>query len=327
MANDATSDCYTTAAEEIGLQATDSVALRTRLMGQASQFMREWGCHQGESRDVQLEYLVHADWKTGREGFFAVHCDGTVAARPMGHALWSLPDENSPVRQIPLTTSDPTNPLLSTGLLNFGVDLPDVVRALDARSAALVNDTAHLDSFASDVLGLWRGGRWREAVSTALLGEWVSPLQNGGVLGPAALNRLKAEAREIHRHLTPVWRRRVNRSRVLLLDMPLGEEMTLYDLITGTASGSGYGVGDEPDNVRAAALLRSLRPYERTVVLAWAHPAVTTWEDAAWHAGVRDAKIVAERVRRKVRHLLAEQRRRRDLSGGQWLAHSEGDRA
>ncbi len=327
MANDATPDIYTSAAEELGLQATDPATLHSHVMVQAAQFMREWGCHHGESPNVQLEYLVHADWRTGRSGFFAVHSDGTVAARPMGPALWSLTDENSQVRRLPLTSSDPMSPLLSTGLLSVGVNLPDVVQALDARRAALANDTARLDSFVSEVLGLWRGGRWREAASTALLGEWVSPLQDEGVLGPAALDHLKTEVREIHRHLTPVWRRRVNRTRVLLLDMPLGEDMTLYDLVAGREPEGGCVAGEEPEDVRAAALLRNLRPEERMVVLAWAHPEVATWEDAAWHAGARDAKVVARSVRRKVRRLLAEQQRRREQSGGQWRAHSEGDRA
>lgn len=57
------------------------------------------------------------------------------------------------------------------------VDVPVAVRALQARDAVVSREDAEVDRFASEVLGLWRGGRWREPVSTALLGNWATPLK------------------------------------------------------------------------------------------------------------------------------------------------------
>lgn len=185
-----------------------------------------------------------------------------------------------------------------------------VVRALEARQAALAGRGDLVEPFTTEVLGLWRGARWQEAVSTALLGEWVEPLQEGRRLDGAALERLRADARAAHRQLTPVWRRRTQQGRVLLLDTPLGDGLTLHDLIASVMDTVDE-VGEvEPDNVRLAALVRALLPAEQKVALAWAEPGVATWADAARQAGASNPDLVGERVRRKVRRLAAERERR-----------------
>jgi hypothetical protein len=69
----------------------------------------------------------------------------------------------------------------------------------------------------------------------------------------------------------------------------------------------------DPDEARLAAILRALRPDERAVALAWTHPGVATWKEAALQAGATVPAAMGERVRRKVRCLVAEQRRRRAL--------------
>lgn len=74
--------------------------------------------------------------------------------------------------------------------------------------------------------------RWREAVSTALLGDWINPLFRGQLLKPdEVVGQLRAEAREFHRQAVPLWRRRSHGRRVLLLDMPMGENVTLSAVV------------------------------------------------------------------------------------------------
>ncbi len=181
---------------------------------------------------------------------------------------------------------------------------PVAVKALGAREAALCDDGDRLDAFAEDVLGLWRGGRWREAVSTVLIGDWANPLFTGGRLDPPMVsNQLKAEAPAMHRRLTPLWRRRANGSRILLLDTSLGDGLTLHHLVAGSPSRQEMALGTEPDDVRAATILNNLLPSGRAVTLAWAHPGVGTWAKAALHIGAADPVAPGERVRRKLKRL------------------------
>jgi hypothetical protein len=185
------------------------------------------------------------------------------------------------------------------------------VRALEARQAALAGLDDQLEYFATDVLGLGRSTRWTEAVSTALLGDWVQPLLQGMRLDETAVARLRADAQLEHRHLTPVWRRRTRHGRVLMLDAPLGSGLTLYDLAAGTpAATATCPVEGDPENARLAMLIRALLPAERAIAIAWADPQVATWTEAALHAGAAEPSIVGERVRRKVRRLAAELDRR-----------------
>ncbi|MFB6508288.1 MULTISPECIES: hypothetical protein [unclassified Streptomyces] len=145
--------------------------------------------------------------------------------------------------------------------------------------AALLDDTPQVDAFTSDVLGLWSG--WREPVSTALLGDWASPLLSSGSLGPTALDCLRAEARIIHRQLTPVWRRRVAGERLWSLDFRFGDDLTTYDLISGGPAPYEVLAGTLPDDPRVATVLAQLRPIEHAVAMAWASTRVTSWAEAA----------------------------------------------
>ncbi|MGW6849278.1 hypothetical protein ACWGCK_11040 [Streptomyces virginiae] len=67
----------------------------------------------------------------------------------------------------------------------------------------------------------------------------------------------------------------------------------------------------DPENARLAALIRALLPTERTSAMAWAHPQVSTWAEAAQHAGAAEPTTDGERVRRKIRRIAAELERRR----------------
>ncbi|MFF0416284.1 hypothetical protein ACFYUY_38380 [Kitasatospora sp. NPDC004745] len=177
-----------------------------------------------------------------------------------------------------------------------------VLRALNAREAALVGDLRTVRSFASDALGLWSG--WGEPVSTALLGGWSDPLDAEGELTLAAVEQIKAEALAIHRQLTPLWRRKVSRKRLLLLDTPLGDGLTLHDLVAGQAADSAPAEDCFEDH-RLRAVLAVLSPDERAVALALAYSGVGTWAEAAAAAGVAQPADFGERVRRKVKRLAA----------------------
>ncbi|NYS17229.1 hypothetical protein HFP43_00015 [Streptomyces sp. SJ1-7] len=103
---------------------------------------------------------------------------------------------------------------------------------------------------------------WDESISTALLGNWADTLYDHGRLTLDALSRLKSEAIVINRQLTPVWRRKVSKSRLLLLDIPLGDGLSLYDLVPGQAAAD-LGVEAGFDDPRLAEIMQALSPAER----------------------------------------------------------------
>ncbi|WP_409239372.1 hypothetical protein [Streptomyces sp. PA5.6] len=173
----------------------------------------------------------------------------------------------------------------------------------------LQDDQRHLHGFTAGVLGLWSG--WNEAVSTALLGDWASPLSECGALGPADLERLRRDIRTVHRHLTPLWRRRTyGGRRVLLLETQCGDSLTLRDLLAAGTCPEDPLLDLIPGDRRLARILTALKPGEREVVLALGLRGVETWWEAAEYVGANDPRVSGERVRRKVRRLAAELRRR-----------------
>ncbi|MDX3540889.1 hypothetical protein PV721_42740 [Streptomyces sp. MB09-01] len=181
---------------------------------------------------------------------------------------------------------------------------PDVMEAVWAREAAVIGDSNAIDRFASRVLVLRQGGQWREAVSTALLGDWALSLDTpAGLPYESAVAELRTEALALHRQLTPLWRRRTGGTRVLLLDTPLGDGITLYDLIIGSPSPQELALGAEPDDARLAAVLNALSEDERKVALAWSRPEVATWAEAAMAVAEADSVALGERVRRKLKRL------------------------
>ncbi|MCX4455769.1 hypothetical protein OOK58_27740 [Streptomyces sp. NBC_01728] len=209
-------------------------------------------------------------------------------------------------RKIPgLTFGSPLAPLPATSPVFH------TARALAARQAAVIGNQGAVESFASDVLGLWRGARWQEPVSTALLGDWASSIGSSGTLHTSALDRLRAEVKEIHRQLTPVWRRRVDGERLLSLDFALGEGLTMYDIVTSGPDPYETLTGALPADPRIAAVLDQLAPAERAVAMAWAAPEVRGWTEAASIVIDLDPALftdsvpaaLGERVRRKLKRL------------------------
>jgi hypothetical protein len=88
---------------------------------------------------------------------------------------------------------------------------------------------------------------------------------------------------------------------VRLLDAPLGDGMTLYDVLSGQPADDTRfeGFGDP----RLIQILNALSEKEQVVAIARSRPGVTSWPEAARVAGFLDPEDVGERVRRKVKRL------------------------
>ncbi|MFF7251533.1 hypothetical protein ACFZBU_47680 [Embleya sp. NPDC008237] len=263
--------------------------------------------------------LFPVDW-TGAEGeLVTLRENGTVALDLDG--AFELPepfDRGTPPTMITTTTGmavlkpdHPDNQTIESGFRAVGVPVPDVVRAMNAREAARTGDGPALRAFVSEGLGRWSG--WSEPVSTALLGNWADSLSTEGRLSPDAVDQFLAEARVINRQLKPIWLRRANRQNVRLLDAPLGDGMTLYDVLSGQPSvDSGF---EGFDDLRLIAILKALSEEEQMVTIARSRPGVANWFEAARVAGVPQPELVGERVRRKVKRL-ANQLRGRETGDG-----------
>lgn len=187
----------------------------------------------------------------------------------------------------------------------------DLGAAVHQRASVIKGGSeSKLDQFITGFLLLRTSQRWREAASTALLGDWADPLMNSGVLPRTAFGDLKAETRLLHRDLVPLWRRGTRYGRVLSLDAALGDGLSLYDLVSADADVLNRIQGKVYEDDRLNAVLRGLEPAEQQVVFAYAEGYGTTWEEAAAVAGAVDPEAFGERVRRKAQRLAAEQRRR-----------------
>ncbi|MEU2393427.1 hypothetical protein [Streptomyces sp. NPDC007369] len=86
-----------------------------------------------------------------------------------------------------------------------------------------------------------------------------------------------------------------------LLDAPLGDGMTLYDVLAGQpAADTGFEGFEDP---RLIQILNALSEEEQAVTIARSRPGVASWPEAARVAGVPQPEVVGERVRRKVKRL------------------------
>ncbi|WP_217144777.1 hypothetical protein [Streptomyces sp. AC627_RSS907] len=212
-----------------------------------------------------------------------------------------------------------------------------LAQALWAREAVLRGSREMLREYVTGSLGLWSG--WEEAVSTALMGDWTAPVANGLVLDVSNLDMLRREIRTLHAQLQPLWRRRTGGllrrghrtegKRVILLESPLTESLTLRDLLAETTCPEDPLLDKIPGDPRLVAILNALEPTEREVVLALGLPGVETWPEAAEYVGAAHPSDFAEHVRRRVRRLVAEQRRRNtqrrpDQASGLWQPEHKG---
>ncbi|MEV4559309.1 hypothetical protein AB0K51_20290 [Kitasatospora sp. NPDC049285] len=180
-----------------------------------------------------------------------------------------------------------------------------VFRALQARDAIVGHACGPnvVAEFTRRTLVLARGPQWDDAVSTALIGGWADPLNHGGRIDASVVGRIKSEAEALHRAAVPVWRRRVRGSRVLLLETPIGDGLTLLDLVAGELRMDDLVFEAAFDDPRVAAVVAQLTRAERAVAMAWAHPSTGSWAEAARFAGRPDPEAFGERVRRKLKRL------------------------
>ncbi|MGW0477425.1 hypothetical protein [Streptomyces coeruleorubidus] len=196
----------------------DDCSVQNELAEPISQFNYE--SHNGAA----VMALFPAQWSGSAGDTVTLRGDGSIALDMDG--TFDLPgpfDRVAPPTLITTTNGmavckadHPANQTIESGFRALNMPVPEVIQALSAREAALVGHGPTIHSFTSEVLGRWSG--WNEPVSTALLGDWADPLYDQGHLTPDALDKLRSEASVIHRQLTPVWRRKVNQSRLLLLD-------------------------------------------------------------------------------------------------------------
>lgn len=194
-------------------------------------------------------------------------------------------------------------------------DLRDLVLARHCIANGRSQIPVALDWCAYHVLGIRSGSAWREALSTVLAGNWVR-YRRGETYLECTISDMRAEAQVLHRELTPLWRRKTGHQRILLLDTPLGDGITLYDLVDASPPVEEVALGSAlPDDPRLRAVLIGLTPSERKVALAWAHWQVASWAEAAVLSGADDPIAFGERVRRKLKRLGAEYTRRAASSG------------
>lgn len=235
----------------------------------------------------------------GATGAIYQERDGTIASDGE-HSPVSLPWYADPFRDV------------RAGRLK-GERVPDTLVALLVRHSALEGQREYIDRFASRHLHVPYGDRWRRAVSTALLGDWVSPLRGEGLrIDDSALAALRAEARAIHRQLMPMWHRKVSGQRLWSLDADFGDGITAYDVLTGGPDPIELLSGALHDNPRIADVLRQLTPIEQAVAVAYADTrSMPTWTEAAITAAsmapdqfeAMDLAALGERVRKKLKRL------------------------
>ncbi|OEJ36358.1 hypothetical protein [Streptomyces agglomeratus] len=268
-----------------------------------------------------LGYIAAKPSKGGDIPVFAFESGGAkecglMEIRPDGTVVPAITD-TTPMQMVTLNESAArTAPVGQPGPLRSpSVPVPALVlhtaRALAAREAAVAGNGLAVEAFMTDVLGLWRGARWQEPVSTALLGDWVGSLHTDGLVDPGALDHLKADTRKVHQQLTPLWERKINGRRLWCLESALAGNLTAYDILVGGPDPYETLAGTLPDDPRVAAVLNRLTAAERAVAMAWADSQVTSWTEAAssilalapkQFAGF-DPTALGERVRRKLKRL------------------------
>ncbi|MFF9982337.1 hypothetical protein [Streptomyces erythrochromogenes] len=279
----------------------DNESIDTQVAERVTEF--NWNMSAGDA----VFALFPIDWTGSAGELVTLRADGTVALDLDGTFDRPEPfDRSTPPTMITTTTGmavlrpdHPANHTIESGFQALGLPVPEVVQALNAREAAISGNQDAIRAYTSEALGRWSG--WSEPISTALLGNWAEPLYCKGRLSPEALRLFLAEASVINRQLTPIWSRKANREYVQLLDTPLGNGMTLHDVVSAQP---GVDLGFEGfEDPRLIEILDALSPEERAVVLCRSRSGITTWPEAAMAAGV--SREVAEQVRRKVKGLAA----------------------
>lgn len=175
-----------------------------------------------------------------------------------------------------------------------------LLAALIARNAAIDGDVDQVDAFARTWLGLRRPAAWREAVEMALLGDWVEELTQGVASDSVLAQLLRRQADIEHRHLQPLWERRVRDKHIVLLGQEIGASLTLEDLLADRQTPETRALHGEPISDSIASVLRGLCDTEAAIALQWAYSG-DTWAVAAIAKGMPAA--YGARVWRKLKRL------------------------
>ncbi|WP_369228471.1 hypothetical protein AB5J52_48370 (plasmid) [Streptomyces sp. R39] len=184
-----------------------------------------------------------------------------------------------------------------------------IFAALNARRAILETPTLDgwkpaVDEFARTWLGISKPDEdWLQAVSTALLGDWVDLLDEhllDDAAGPG-ITLLKTESSHIHQQLQPLWRRKTGGRRLLSLDHGVAGGGRLVDLLADRTARADSSRLWEPETDRAAAVFGRLAPAEQDLAQAWAQGGRVSWPEAADLVGATE--VDADHVRRKLRRL------------------------
>ncbi|MEU8717928.1 hypothetical protein [Streptomyces sp. NPDC048663] len=185
-----------------------------------------------------------------------------------------------------------------------------VVRSAMRARVALMDGFEHWEAVVDEfvlLLGLGHPREWRESACTALAGNWLDLLWGGLVSPEESVTALRREAQEIHEQAQPLWDRKAQYARVVLLETPLGHDgFTVSDLQPDTGSPDPADVVlQQCFSERVTLVLEKLSPRELDVALAWAAADGRSWTEAASLAGVPsgEAEAAGVRVKRKLNRL------------------------
>ncbi|MGW1537987.1 hypothetical protein [Streptomyces aureus] len=155
-------------------------------------------------------------------------------------------------------------------------------------------------------LGFGNLREWREAVSMALIGDWVDLVHDDEFSPQEVLERLRREAKAAHVQAQPLWERMSGGGYVWLLDTPLGRGGVVLGDVQPDAGGmdtADRALQRQFSDPRVQAVLAQLSAQEQQVALTWAFDRCETWEEAAAVAGAADPRAFGIRVRRKLKRL------------------------
>jgi hypothetical protein len=188
--------------------------------------------------------------------------------------------------------------------------------ALLARDAVLDGDDEPVAWFIEDWLGMRVTPQRIEAVGAALLEEgWDAGVPEDP---DYLITDLRRRTRRQARVLKPIWETRLNFRAVGQLDHAAaagnGTPLTVADLLPDPHTTEDLALASEYEQQRLALVLSRLKPDELQVTTVYARRGDLTWAEAARLAGASDA--MGERVRRKLKRLGAEHRRRLVQAGG-----------
>jgi hypothetical protein len=279
----------------------------------------DWGFQQAISRKV-------ISWDLGLLGIKQQFARSTaLAALPhdLFHNISSLTSIAAFVRQVNFTAMSAVASLTDLfrrwrEAAEFGLGfLRRLARAaykaaLNARAAVLNGDEGPVAWFIENWLNLRVTPERIEAVSAALLEEgWDASVPEN----PAhLLTDLQSRTARQARVLKPIWETRLNHRTVGSLDHLVvtgnGTLLAIADLVPAPCAVEDLALASECEEHRLHRVLARLKPDELKITNVYAQRSELTWAEAARIAGASDPAAMGERIRRKLKRLGTEDKRR-----------------